>query len=321
MVLAGPRGFEPRTPGLEGLVDEYGGNCFYHSNGSLANKGMSGNFIVLPEAKKFFTWLSRQVEKTTLRDYERYFNKLPKVIKLEKLPKIVKNKWYKNLLFKIAEFLWETGRISFEEKERIKALVKRSLKKKPERKRVKSEIVSIEDYGKTLEFLKEHKPIYGKVYEIMYYSGARLEEAAYFLSNIRKFHRKLPQKEYKAIGYVDLDSAVRINIHYNRGRKRCEHLWLPKQLFQTLKTVKITAREITDYAKKHGLLRPKYVRKLNYQVLEDLIDDVTLRDFLQNRYYRLTIGDLNYGKMILRADRTYCETILPKLKHYTEGKL
>ena len=153
----------------------------------------------------------------------------------------------------------------------------------------------------------------------MYYSGARLEEACYLLRNLLRFRKQLPQREFKALGYVDLDEAVRINIHWNRGRKRCEHLWVPKTLFSSLKPMNIEAKSVSTYVRKHELLLPKFMGKLHYQILEDLIEDVSLRNFMQNRYKELTVGDINYSKLVLRADKAYVEKVLPKLRGILNG--
>ena len=35
---------------------------------------------------------------------------------------------------------------------------------------------------------------------------------------------------------------------------------------------------------------------------------------MQNRYMGLTVGDTNYSKLVLRADKAYVEKVLPKLR-------
>ena len=316
--LAPGAGFEPaRGPcptGSQGPLTNKNSRRVYHNNVAAENKAKSGKFIALPPREKFEEWLRKQVSENTLKAYiQYYFAKLPRIINLEDLPKIIRNKWVRNLLNKIAEYLWEIGELSFEDKERVKALIKRSFKKSGKRK-VRSEIADIKSFLETMEYLKKNDPYYYFTYKIMYYSGARLQEAVYIIANINNFHRELPQKEFEAIGYVDLGNAVRLNVHYDRGRKRCSHLWLPKQLFQEIRPLEVSSRAVSYYARDHNLMQPKLVRKLHYQILEDLIEDISLRNFMQSRYSKLTIGDTNYSKLVLRADKAYAEKVLPKLR-------
>ena len=168
-----------------------------------------------------------------------------------------------------------------------------------------------------MNYLRENNVTVYTIYKVMYYSGARLSEAIYLIRNIEEFRRnRLPEKDFKSIGYIDLDEAVRINVHWSRGYKRCDFLWLPKDLFEELVKTMIDRRNVSKYAERHSLLKPKYVRKLHYQILEDLIEDVSLREFMQNRYEKLRVGDTNYSKLVLRADKTYVGKILPRLKSY-----
>jgi len=289
-------------------------NIGFPSNVGSDGRFIGGKVIVLPGEEEFKQWLRKSISPGTLRDYMSYFRKLPKLIPYGKIPGIVKNKYYRVVLNEIAEFLWETGKISWEDKERIKALTRKA-SGTPRSKKVRNVVVDAEEFLETMKYLRQHNPLAHRIYEIMYFSGCRLEEAAYLLANVKMFFRKLPQREFKALGYIDLGEAVRINIHYNRARKRCEHLWMPKQLFLSLKPISVKPKKISDYVKARGLLRPKLVRKLHYQTLEDLIEDVSLREIMQNRYEKMTVGDTNYSKLILRADKAYTEKILPKLNN------
>jgi len=303
-------GFEPGTSGVAGRAASGVMAMVYHSDGGLANTGISGK-LILPDWTAFSKWLGKQVSPRTLRDYESYYHKLPQIIVVDQIPGLVKNKWYRNVLSKVIEYLWETGKLSTDTRERLKALVKRSLGVE-ERRKVKSREIALSEVLGALDFLRNRRWDYYIVYKIMYYSGARLEEACYFLRNINRFRVRVERPE--PIGYVDLGNAVRVNVHWNRGKKRCEHLWLPKQLFFSLSRLDVNAKDVSDYAKKHNILRPKYMRKYHYQVLEDLVEDISLRNFMQNRYSKLTIGDTDYGKIIKRADKAYTDIVLPVLE-------
>ena len=320
--LAPGAGFEPaRGPcptGSQGLK-VHGLKRGLSKRGFPSNVGsqgvsIGGKVIRLPPVERFKEWLGRQVSESTLKAYiNYYFAKLPGEICLEDLPKLVTSSWMYKLLSKIVEYLWEVGELSFEDKERIRSLIRRSFSRKS-RKEVSAPIVSVEEFLETISYLRKHDPHYFLAYRIMFYSGARLQEACWLIGNIGLFHVKLPQREFRVRGCVDLGEAVRLNVHWNRGFKRCSHLWLPKKVFYEIKPVTVSSRAVSYYARDHGLMQPKLVRKLHYQILEDLIEDVSLRDFMQNRYMGLTVGDTNYSKLVLRADRAYVEKVLPKLR-------
>ena len=307
------RDLNPGPPDPQSVL-QYG-SCVinFPSKGVSQGVSISGKVIVLPSAEEFYGWLRKTVSPGTLRDYMSYFSKLPKVIPYGKIPSIVRNKYFRVVLNHVAEFLWETGRISYEDKERIKALTRKAAGTSGS-KQVRNVVVDVGEFLETIRYLKQHSLLNHTVYEIMYYTGCRLEEACYFLANVNTFRIRLPQREFLALGYVDLGEAVRVNVHWNRKRKRCEHLWMPKQFFYKLKPVNVSSKAVSSYAKKHKLLQPKMLRKLHYQILEDLIEDVSLRNFMQNRYKELTVGDINYSKLVLRADKAYVEKVLPRLR-------
>lgn len=58
------------------------------------------------------------------------------------------------------------------------------------------------------------------------------------------------------------------------------------------------------------------LRKLHYQLMEDLEIDLELRELIQNRYAKIenVVGLTNYSKIVLRADQAYVQRILPELR-------
>jgi len=303
MMWCGRRDLNPRSPAWKASSEYQSCNMVYHSDGSSDKRVKSGK-LIKPAEPEFRQWLAKKVTERTLRDLMSYFGKLPKVIEYSRVPKLVKNKWYASVLSKIAQFLWETGRIGIEDRERIKALVRGSVKRGD--RRVHTPEVKAGDVASSIKSVS--RVDYRLVYEVMGYSGGRLKEACYLLNNSHRFRA------------VDLGEAVRVVMGYNRGFKRCEYLYLPKELWLRIRAGKwnVSAKNVTTYARKNKLILPKLVRKFHYQVMEDLGVDKEVRAFIQNRYSEITVSDEAYSKLVTRADQAYVNKILPRLQETLE---
>ncbi|WP_156328058.1 integrase [Pyrodictium delaneyi] len=319
--MAGPGGFEPPTTGLGVPSQDRNRNEIFSREGS--EPSAQAWKILLPDANRFRDWLSGKVEARTLEDYMRYYSKLPQVLTPDSITELAKrSKWYANLIRKIASFLWETGSITLEERERIYALVRgqRSLRK------AKAPAVEAEKIRFTIDYLEaagQHG--YALLYKIMYYSGARAEEAEYLVRAAASLKPVSHQRSLEQTGYVELGDAVRVALHFNRGKKRCEFLWLPREVFEEARAwhgEPPSARRLSYYVRnirrRSGLdlAPPKMLRKHHYQLMEDLEIDLELRELIQNRYAKIenVVGLTNYSKIVLRADQAYVEKILPELR-------
>ena len=298
-------GFEPGISGVAGRLASGSVMEFYPSNYEF-NGGGKGGKIIKPDRADFEAWLSRKI-KHSLKDYMSVFDKLPTVINFRDIPRLVKNKWYANILRKIAEYLWEVKAISLEDKERIKALVKSVQPREKGKKKGKAPEVPFSEVVGTIKKISRRD--YRLVYLVMAYSGARLDEACHLVNNAGRFEA------------VYLGEAVRVNMGYNRGYKICEYLWMPEFLYRIIlrANLKVTDKNVSTYARKRGLLRPKLVRKAHYQLMEDLGISKEIRDFIQNRYSDLGVSEESYSKIRARADQAYEEVVLPKLNELLGG--
>jgi intergrase/recombinase len=63
--------------------------------------------------------------------------------------------------------------------------------------------------------------------------------------------------------------------------------------------------KVSDYARKHNLLRPKYIRKLNWRVLEAVITREAAAKFIQSRFSELEISKAVYSDLLAQADYWY----------------
>jgi intergrase/recombinase len=141
---------------------------------------------------------------------ERY----PEGIPLSEIPKLSERKWSRYLIRKVAQYLWGVGKIELEDKSRIEFLARS--RKKLEAPRAPE--VSIEDFRTSLARIKDWR--YRLVYLIMYYSGARIEEAVKLVKASKELKEVSHEESVRYRGYVNLGRAVRVALHFNRGRKR-----------------------------------------------------------------------------------------------------
>ncbi|MCE4625107.1 MAG: hypothetical protein F7C35_04505 [Desulfurococcales archaeon] len=271
--------------------------------------------LPFPPREAWLSWL--QVEEQTRRAYASYYDKLraryPGGIPLSEIPELSQAKWYRYTIRKIAQYAWLQGMISLELRARVEELArapgKREVPHAPQ--------VSIEDFKRTIEALGDGR--YRLMYIIMYYSGARAAEAEYLIRVARGLQPVSFDQALEYRGYLELGRSVRVALHYNRGKKRCEFLWLPAWLFNLILSYEKeppTARALTSYIrnikvrKGLDLMDPKMVRKLHYQLMEQAEVDKDIREIIQNRIGRATVGDIAYSRILRRADEAYEHRIL-----------
>jgi len=73
----------------------------------------------------------------------------------------------------------------------------------------------------------------------------------------------------------------------------------------------------SKYFTRHDLLRPKYLRKLNWRVLTRVIPDKDVCKFIQSRLGELKVSEARYGDLLREADGPY-PTALEALKRGLE---
>ncbi len=287
-------GFEPGISGVAGKNSLVSSGLNNNVFSTLKAEGLGNNWLKKPEPHQFFNWLSARVSPVTLEEYKRYFEKIPQTFGIkELLESREKTKWYRYTYSKIIEYLWMIGKIGFEDKERIRALLRVPGSSS---KKISSIKVNPFDFKRTIEYLSSQRPEIALVYEVMYYSGARLEEAVHLIRNV---HEK---------PIVKLEGAVRVIMNHNRGSKRCDFLYIPENLYEKIiyNNWKMpNPKAITTYIRKKKLLLPKLVRKLHMQLMKQIGIDYEIRNFIQNRVSKLSVGERHYEALLSDTDRVY----------------
>jgi len=71
--------------------------------------------------------------------------------------------------------------------------------------------------------------------------------------------------------------------------------------------IKRDEKAITRYAIRHNLLRPKYLRKINWRYCVKTVKDKDVCRFIQSRLEELKISETRYGDLLEETDQEYPE--------------
>jgi len=294
LVWCGGRDSNPRRPTPRDLkwrntMRERPRSPPHHHNSPLRLKLMRG------ELEKFEKWLRnrRRISENTIQKYLSYTRKLPEIITPEKaLDLLAKPKYLILSLRLFIQFMEEMGYIDESEALRWLKLLKASRPSRPDIREVKEEEVR-----EALKVIKERgRRDIELAYLIMLFSGCRLSEAVELMNSFKPERVHVVNSEYS-----------RYALMFERGAKKALWLYLPNWLISRLREEKyaLSRRAVTDFARRYGILAPKYLRKFFYQKALDLGLDRETIDFMQGRVSGLSIGARHYDSLLRRADKEY----------------
>lgn len=253
-----------------------------------------GDKIVKPPEDRFLSWLSRRVSSSTLRNYAATLKRVPAVVSLEDIPSVAVTKWIAYTLRKIVTFNYEMGVLDYEAYARLKRAIKITTSSN-RRVSAESPVTAI---GSS----------WGWLYQLLMFTGARLADI-YLASRL--------DSEIDDIA----SCCVRLNFNYARGNKRLEHLWLPKRLLPLLTNIRNYSYDfLKTIPRRHNLPPFLGVRKWYANQLVLLGIDADVREFLMNRFSRLTIGGQHYLRLTALADQAYASVVYPYLKQQLERR-
>ena len=252
--------------------------------------------LTIGELSKFKKWLllKRGIKESTAKDYLNALRKLEgEAITPESLIKLYgKSKYYILGLRLYVQFLDDTAKISEDEATFWLKRLKASFRSKP------SFIeISEEEVVKALKVIREKERHDIEIaYLIMLFSGCRLSEAVELMNSFK------PERVHK----VNSEYS-RYALMFERGAKKALWLYLPNWLISRLREEEyaLSRRAVTDFARRYGILAPKYMRKFFYQKALDLGLDRETIDFMQGRVSGLSIGARHYDSLLRRADKEY----------------
>ena len=91
------------------------------------------------------------------------------------------------------------------------------------------------------------------------------------------------------------------------SQKPCEWAYLSTETLQLLQRYagrSINRSIVARYAKRHGLLAPKYMRKVSWRILVQVMPREVAR-FIQSRFGELRVSEARYEDLLSEADEHY----------------
>jgi len=244
--------------------------------------------------EKFWDYLvkDRQLDTRTARDYMNYLKKLNgKTINYNLYLEIVGNKWKVKLVRIFLDYLFKTGKITWEEKEKLKSIFK--VKKNNSNAGLNEYKVDVD--GLIERTITMRAGLYKLILELLLYSGLRLSEAVRLL-------REWSEERLECFGDI-----CRYRMGWVRGRKRCDYVFFPKKLLpKILKHVhrigqyKTVRKDIYD---EYGI-KAKDFRKLHYRLCRNVLEKEVCA-FFQSRTANLDVSDRHYDELLSKSTERY----------------
>jgi len=181
--------------------------------------------------------------------------------------------------------------------------------------------ISLEDLKKTLEFLREKHQLYYTIYRVMLESGARFEHV------LKVFEDWSPEETIEIPG-VDIVTKrlvcfedkgfCRYYMGLRVSEKPCEWIYFSTETLKMLDEIlprHVNRHQVTRYAKRHGLVLPKYVRKISWRLMVKTVSREVAR-FIQSRFGELRVSEARYEDLLSEADEQY-----PRYLSYLSSKI
>jgi len=249
----------------------------------------------------------RGLNERTIRDYLNYLKKLEnEVLEYSLYLKIANHRWMVKAVRLYIDYLYRTERITAEEYQRL-----RSIFKVKQRRSVNP--AKIDEEELILVFFHENLHLHEKLlFEILMFSGIRFSEGVKLIN------------EFNESKLECFNEFCRYAMFWQRGRKRCDWIYLPKNLVEELRKQKgiFTGKNLRtiyrNLKRKFGVDVKNY-RKMFYRLCRETTEK-EICDFYQSRISNLTIGDIHYDNLLTRADKDYSK-IVDRIKQNIENIL
>ena len=170
--------------------------------------------------------------------------------------------------------------------------------------------IDLSDVAKTLHYLRQHHEKYYLIYRLMLEGGLRISHAVHIVKTFNP-------KEVVEIHEVGLETQrlvcfqdkgfCRYYVGIRESQKPCEWAYFS---IETLKLLEkyvgndIDRRTVTKYIKRHGLVVPKYMRKVFWRLMVKVMPREVAR-FIQSRFGELKVSEARYEDLLTEADNYY----------------
>jgi intergrase/recombinase len=170
--------------------------------------------------------------------------------------------------------------------------------------------INLGDVVKTFQYLKQHHERYYLVYRLMIESGLRISHAIHIVKTfnpkevveVPEIHLETP----RLVCFSD-KGFCRYYVGIKGSQKPCEWAYLSIETLELLKEFagnSFDRRTVTRYAIRHGLLAPKYMRKVSWRLMIKIMPREVAR-FIQSRFGELKISEARYEDLLSEADECY----------------
>jgi len=216
------------------------------------------------------------------------------------------NKWLRNVFRHYVQYLYYSRKIPPETYGWLMEVVP----SRSYRLDVRPYPINLEDVAKTLKYLEgSHEPYY-LAYRLMLEGGLRLSHALLLI-------KSFSPGDLVEIPGVDLETN-RLVCFEERGFcryylgvrgyvKPCEWAYFSLETLKLLEKHagrKINRSTLEEYTKNHGLLLPKYMRKVAWRLMIRAMPREVAR-FIQSRFGELKVSEARYEDLLGEADQYY----------------
>jgi intergrase/recombinase len=219
-----------------------------------------------------------------------------------------RNRWLRNVFRHYIQYLYYMRRIPPETYGWIMEVVP----SRSYRLDVRPYPISMEDVVKTLKYLKENHGLYYLVYRLMLEGGLRLSHALLLIESFSPRELvEVPGVGLETTRLVCFESRgfCRYYIGVRGSQKPCEWAYLSTTTLKLLEGYaggSVDRNSVRKYARRHGLLPPKYMRKVAWRLMVRAMPREVAR-FIQSRFGELKVSEARCEDLLSEADTYYPE--------------
>jgi len=216
------------------------------------------------------------------------------------------NKWLRNIFRHYIQYLYYRRAVSPETFGWIMEVVpSRSYKLD-----VRPYQIDLNDVVKTLHYLQQHHEKYYLIYRLMLESGLRLSHAIHIIKTFNPNEvveiREIGLETQRLVCFQD-KGFCRYYAGIRGSQKPCEWAYFSLETLKLLEKYagkRVRRQVIRKYAKEHGLVRPKMMRKVAWRLMIKVMPREVAR-FIQSRFGELKVSEARYEDLLDEADEHY----------------
>uniref|UniRef100_A0A7J3Z8G3 Integrase n=1 Tax=Ignisphaera aggregans TaxID=334771 RepID=A0A7J3Z8G3_9CREN len=216
------------------------------------------------------------------------------------------NKWVRNVFRHYIQYLYYKRAISPEAFGWIMEVVP----SRSYRLDVRTYPINLEDVAKTFGYLRKRHEKYYLIYRLMLEGGLRLSHAIHIVKTFSPDEvveiREVGLETQRLVCFQD-KGFCRYYAGVGGSQKPCEWAYFSLETLDLLKKYagrSVRRQVIRKYAKEHGLLLPKYLRKVAWRLMVKTMPREVAR-FIQSRFGELKVSEARYEDLLSEADEHY----------------